>query len=364
MFPGSRMRLVVWLTALQLAACTNSQYRHAQRANVSAPRRLQRRLQEEDPWRFVREAIDLLPQASVFVAVGNGSGVVFEHGKGSTTRDSVLTIFSASKWLAASAIAGVVAEGRSQLELDTEARVKLEWWTAAEGDPRRGVTLRQLLGFVSGFGRVSGGMPGSGCGGSASYLDCAKVCYESTYNAAVEPGELYQYNSVHLKLAGAMASAATGLTAQALASKYVMEKAGIDESSCRWASSTNPEFAAGLQCSVAEYSKFMTAYFGEGSRTLWPQGESARWRDEMEKDQFPLAERTPFDQGWHCEDDAGATPAAAPAAAPVAHTDHLLPQQTALATGTTATRRRLRRGARSAGSRISTPRAARPASAQ
>ena len=79
--------------------------------------------------------------------------------------------------------------------------------TKDRADLRSSVTLRQLLGFVSGFDG------GSSCG-TRDFMACAEHTY-NTVTLATPPGTAFEYNSIHLRFAGAMAVAATNGTAMA-----------------------------------------------------------------------------------------------------------------------------------------------------
>jgi CubicO group peptidase (beta-lactamase class C family) len=94
---------------------------------------------------------------------------------------SKLLMASASKFPAACAVAGAVADGH--LTFDTTAAEVFPWWSAASSDPRSRVTLRQLLSFTSGFywPDEAGTVP---CmEGSGSFTvppeQCAKQIYET-----------------------------------------------------------------------------------------------------------------------------------------------------------------------------------------
>ena len=74
-----------------------------------------------------------------------------------------LLLASASKFPAACAIAGAVANG--YLTFETKVSKVFAWWTNDPSDRRSRVTLRHLLSFTSGFywvdasGEVSGSDP-------------------------------------------------------------------------------------------------------------------------------------------------------------------------------------------------------------
>jgi CubicO group peptidase (beta-lactamase class C family) len=109
-------------------------------------------------WADVRQAIDGFALiTNCHVIVGDASGQLFAYQKGNTDLDTSMALFSATKWVSGVAIMTLVQSGA--LALDDRASDHLPYWTTDPANARSRVTLRQLLGFTSGF---SGGV---GCGG-------------------------------------------------------------------------------------------------------------------------------------------------------------------------------------------------------
>ena len=77
---------------------------------------------------------------------GDATGRKFLFEKG-VKASKLLPMASASKFPAAIAIAGAVADGH--LTFDTRAGDVFSWWSSSDADPRSKVTLRQLLSFTS-----------------------------------------------------------------------------------------------------------------------------------------------------------------------------------------------------------------------
>ena len=112
--------------------------------------------------------------------------------------------------------------------LDDFAHTYVPWWDKT-GDKGQ-VTLRQLLSFTSGFGE---GTPGnenatSTCMDNATnypgvtFDSCAQMIYKNT-SLHGTPGKTFSYNSVHLQLAGAVATHAANMTIQQVVSKYLLD---------------------------------------------------------------------------------------------------------------------------------------------
>ncbi len=191
------------------------------------------------------------------VSVGNASGQAFQHQIGTqTTMSTPLYMASASKFPSAIAIMGAVVDG--YLSLDDFAHQHLTYWTKEPSDLRSGVRLRHLLGFISGFysSDAGGDVP---CMGQADqdFQKCGQVIYEEA-PFAFAPGTVFDYNSFHLQLAGAMACAASGLNISQLLDKYLFQRYGLTDS--KYINQTNPGLAAYLQISGRDYEKILSSY--------------------------------------------------------------------------------------------------------
>eukprot|EP01065_Artemidia_motanka_P002441 TRINITY_DN11169_c0_g1_i1.p2 TRINITY_DN11169_c0_g1~~TRINITY_DN11169_c0_g1_i1.p2 ORF type:complete len:363 (+),score=144.24 TRINITY_DN11169_c0_g1_i1:66-1154(+) len=224
-----------------------------------------------DVWEPLRELIDGNPLiANVAVTVGNSSGRLFTHEKGSTTMATEMGIASATKWIAGAAIVAVVADGK--LSLDDAASKHLPYWTADPADRRSAVTLRHLLAFNSGY------TGGASCG-SRSFMECAQHMYE-TLQCSHDPGTHFDYNSIHLQFAGAMAVAASGVDMADIVEERVFKPAGMDSST--WPNRANPGLSGSLRTTPEDYDRFLHSYF---TGKLLP----LQLRQAMETDQYPDA---------------------------------------------------------------------------
>ena len=216
------------------------------------------------------------------MTVGNASARLFTFERGDAAKggklDHKILMASASKFPAATAIAGAVADGH--LTFDTKASEVFPWWSSDAADPRSGVTLRTLLSFTSGFYWYDAdGSSAVAClTPPASLLIKPEKCAEEIYKKAPFPfaaGSTFSYNSFHLQLAGAMAAKAAGLTVVELLDKYLIKKLGMTDTS--WLVGQNPMLAAGMQTTGNDYDKFLRAYL---SYEHLPKAVA----DEMERD--------------------------------------------------------------------------------
>jgi len=191
------------------------------------------------------------------------------------------------------------------------------YWTKDPNDDRSLVTLRHLLSFTSGFG---GGSPGDEANTRAArewrrdtgrprnqmmhherlveeigaeaaaacdtktgdVAKCAQTTYESV-KLIGKPGEVYSYNSNHLMLAAGVAMAASNLTWQEIADKYLFKRFGMTKSQYY---GKCPDFAASLVTTGKDYGAFLhgiTAYKGLSKAII----------DESEKDYTPFMRHYP-----------------------------------------------------------------------
>jgi len=218
-------------------------------------------------WMPLVELLDQWEYTKDFaVVVGNRSGVVFKHERGSLTIDSRIGTASTSKWPMAMALTGLVADG-TIASLDSLASDYIPWWTKNASDPRSEVTLRHLLSFTSGFGS---GAPGGGessgvkCEGDEDeeYEACSMMVYAYTPMWG-KPGTVYSYNGVHLRLAMVMAMKASKLTLHEVLDKYLVKGLHMHHTTCDGFQNpspnvSNPDLSACLITTGRDYANFLS----------------------------------------------------------------------------------------------------------
>lgn len=210
-------------------------------------------------WEGVQHILEAyFPLKSMSFSAGDATGRKFTFEKGTTNMSTELAMASASKFPAALAIAGAVADGH--LSFDTRVHEVFPWWTAEPADRRSRVTLRHLLSFTSGFWSpdVSGSLP---CvsGNSSSYTSesCAREIYEQA-PFEFEPGTTWAYNSFHLQVAGAMAAAAAKSSVQEVLQKYLVDRLNL--TGTFWMGDSNPVLAASMITTGDDYDKILRSY--------------------------------------------------------------------------------------------------------
>ena len=176
--------------------------------------------------------------------------------------------------------------------LDDFAHTYVPWWDKT-GDKGQ-VTLRQLLSFTSGFGE---GTPGnenatSTCMDNATnypgvtFDSCAQMIYENTTLHGT-PGKTFSYNSVHLQLAGAVATHAANMTIQQVVSKYLLGPYQMNNTYCNEPTAEIPQLAVCLNTTGRDYASFL-------HKTLTKSVLGADLVAESEKDYTPFLPKVPF----------------------------------------------------------------------
>jgi len=152
-----------------------------------------------------------------------------------------LDVASTTKWVSGTMIMRVVASGA--LRLNDYCHTFFPWWTRDSSDPRSRVQLKHLLSFTSGYYQLTYGASVP-CFRNASmdYLACVRELYE-TVELRWEPGTVWDYSSLHLKIAGGMAVAASGRSIRELLEETLAE---LGMTNSYYDMGQNPELAGSL----------------------------------------------------------------------------------------------------------------------
>lgn len=163
---------------------------------------------------------------------------------------------SASKWVSAVTIMKQVERGLMSLS-DRPQRF-LPFWTTDPSDARSNITLQHLLSFTSGF---AGQTSDPACiGANMELFDCARECFEEGLFLYV-PGETFQYGSIHLQIAGAMAEQAAGRSFRELFEETVVAPLQLTHFRYNPSAGNNPSLAFGIIATTRDYHAFLEAYF-------------------------------------------------------------------------------------------------------
>lgn len=234
-------------------------------------------------WSEVKQAIERYDNVgNCIVTIGNNEDPsLMSYTKGNTKQGEEMRLWSASKWVSGVVIMAVVHEG--YLGLDDLVSDYLSYWTMDKSDFRSQITLKHLLGFVSGYTPTGAYVNEFWCIGE-THSKCAKTIYDwysgGWKDEDKRPGKNFDYNLLHLQLAGGMVEAATGMCFAALADKYVFTPAQMMDT--YWVNSKNPKLGVDLVTTPADYNRFLHLYFTD---YLLPKEE----RIKMEELPFPNA---------------------------------------------------------------------------
>jgi len=184
------------------------------------------------------------------LALETASGHRFVHSHGDSTLFTRYESASTSKWVAASVILDLVDQG--VLSLEDDPSEYLPFWEA------EGVTLAQLLSFISGFSKeaLCLNLPG------ANFADCVQRTYEANLASAPAPGSEFSYSSTHLQVAGLMAVQAAGVDGFGdLFSAWQQATGLFPTGAFDLPSAANPRLAGGMHWTGEEYLGFLRALY-------------------------------------------------------------------------------------------------------
>jgi CubicO group peptidase (beta-lactamase class C family) len=180
-----------------------------------------------------------------------------------------VVLASALKWPTAAVVLSVVDEGRMALS-DAPQQWLGDGWGAEARDARRNLTLAQLLGMTSGLQSVTG-RPDSSCDlltcgrgpdaftavDSLAPLECCVLAWaaaDASRFGPAPPGAEFNYNTMNLAIASAMAERAANASLAQLFSLTVQRRLAA---AARYIASPPP--ALGMLMSALDYAAFMRA---------------------------------------------------------------------------------------------------------
>jgi CubicO group peptidase (beta-lactamase class C family) len=210
----------------------------------------------------------------VAMTVGDSTGTrLFTLENGARNLREEFPAASGSKWPAAVAIMTTVRDGL--MTLDTFARnILTDFWTQDPSDPRYGVQLRHLMQFTSGFKVATKVLSmshdlfrqkclnyfGRGSLGG-DFWGCVEHIYRSSPYEGT-PGAAWQYNSIHLQLAFAMAIRVTGERPTEFLRRRVYHNMNNElvMRDTYFVGGENPAVALGIKTTGNDYDAFLRNY--------------------------------------------------------------------------------------------------------
>jgi len=178
----------------------------------------------------------------------------FSYSRGASSAVTPYESASTSKWVSAVIMLRLVDSG--VLKLSDTAASRLSDWPLSASHPLSQMTLQQLLSFTSGLTEepLCLNLPG---------IDFAQCVRQGVSNNSANgrlPGSVFDYNGLHLQVAGLMAIRAAGVADwQALFRQFVQQTGLFSTARYDLPSSSNPRLAGGMHWTAQEYLDFLRA---------------------------------------------------------------------------------------------------------
>lgn len=253
-------------------------------------------------------------------AIDTEDGRSLRYDRGASTMTSVYQSASTSKWVAATIILSFMESSANQnsskrLTLNSHPQDFLNStiWPISPSDPLYNMTLRQLLSFTSGMTHQAECVHEGGTGATMDFFDCITEIANDNKDLGLIPGALFDYNSDHLQVAGAMAIKARDVALgvsnsdwQDLFNEFKTKTGLFANSTFRAPSPKNPRLAGGMQWTGDDYVAFLKAiYNNQILSSLTMPGETAPYRVQQYQDQMATVgignspAKTTIKEDWH-----------------------------------------------------------------
>jgi CubicO group peptidase (beta-lactamase class C family) len=181
-------------------------------------------------------------------------GRTFSYSRGASSAVTQYESASTSKWVSAVIILRLVDRGL--LKLSDTAASQLNDWPLNANHPLSKMTLQQLLSFTSGLTAE----PLCLNSPTADFAQCVRQGIINNSNNGNVPGTVFDYNGLHLQVAGLMAIRASGMADwQGLFRQFVQQTALFGTGAYDLPSTSNPRLAGGMHWSAQQYLDFLKA---------------------------------------------------------------------------------------------------------
>lgn len=181
-------------------------------------------------------------------------GRAFSYSRGASSAVTTYESASTSKWVSAVIILRLVDSGA--LKLSDTAASRLTDWPLSTSHPLSQMTLQQLLSFTSGLTEepLCLNLPG------ADFAQCVRQGVSNNHANGRTPGTVFDYNGLHLQVAGLMAIRAAGAADwQALFRSFVQQTGLFTTARYDLPSASNPRIAGGMHWTAQQYLDFLRA---------------------------------------------------------------------------------------------------------
>lgn len=209
---------------------------------------------------FLATRVDQLPlpaNPGLALAIVKDGEILFEQHYGPWQASTRVRLASATKWVTAAAILGLVEDGL--VGLDDPVSLYLPEFT---GD-KAGITLRHCLAMTS-------GLPGqASCLGNTNTTLAACVSQIAQGPLLAPPGSEFHYGGASFQVAGRVAEVVTGLSFELWFRLRYAQPLGIDGFAYDLTTPTlNPRLAGGGRCRVGDYARILLATLEGGALEL------------------------------------------------------------------------------------------------
>jgi CubicO group peptidase (beta-lactamase class C family) len=181
-------------------------------------------------------------------------GRAFSYSRGASSAVTAYESASTSKWVSAVIILRLVDSG--VLKLSDTAASRLTDWPLSASHPLSQMTLQQLLSFTSGLTEepLCLNLPG------ADFAQCVRQGVSNNTANGRLPGTVFDYNGLHLQVAGLMAIRAAGAADwQGLFRQFVQQTGLFSTARYDLPSTGNPRLAGGMHWTAQQYLDFLRA---------------------------------------------------------------------------------------------------------
>jgi CubicO group peptidase (beta-lactamase class C family) len=201
-----------------------------------------------------QQAAALKTDADFTLLLERFDGRAFSYSRGASSAVTSYESASTSKWVSAVVILRLVDSG--VLKLSDTAASRLSDWPLSASHPLSQMTLQQLLSFTSGLTEEPYclNLPG------ADFAQCVRQGVSNNTAKGRQPGTVFDYNGLHLQVAGLMAiRAAEAADWQALFRQFVQQTGLFSTARYDLPSTSNPRLAGGMHWTAQEYLDFLRA---------------------------------------------------------------------------------------------------------
>ncbi|MDZ7870820.1 MAG: serine hydrolase domain-containing protein [Rheinheimera sp.] len=181
-------------------------------------------------------------------------GRAFSYSRGASSAVTSYESASTSKWVSAVIILRLVDSG--VLNLSDTAASRLTDWPLSTSHPLAQMTLQQLLSFTSGLTEepLCLNLPG------VDFAQCVRQGLSNNTANGRQPGTVFDYNGLHLQVAGLMAIRAAGAADwQALFRQFTQQTGLFSTARYDLPSTGNPRLAGGMHWTAQQYLDFLRA---------------------------------------------------------------------------------------------------------